>query len=359
MKNKLLITASAALLLSATACHKASETATLPAADFNTVKQQALTDFTNKVALPGYKDLDDASQNLYTALADLNTNATEANLATARTSWKNMRTVWERCEGFLFGPVEDNDYDPNMDTWPTDYVQMDSLLNSSNALEVSDVQNATLSLRGYHPIEYIIFGNHGDRTAASITARQKKYMLSLATDLRSTCHALYASWTEAPVNFAQEVLKAGSGSTKYAKKQEAYLAIVESMIAICEEVGEGKMKEPFDAQDPNIVESPYSGNSTADFKNNIIGLQNVYLGKYKEDGTGINDVVGNKNTALDNKLQTQMTAAINSFDNITQPYESAIISQRVQAQNTMAALGTLKETLENELKPFIIQYITD
>ena len=95
-----------------------------------------------------------------------------------------MRETWEQCEGFLFGPVEDNDYDPNMDTWPTDYTQMDSLLASTNPLEVSDIQNLTLSLRGYHPIEYIIFGDHGSRKAADITARQKKYMISFANKLK-------------------------------------------------------------------------------------------------------------------------------------------------------------------------------
>jgi len=271
-----------------------------------------------------------------------------------------MRGVWEQCEGFLIGPVEDNDYDPKMDTWPTDYVQMDSLLNSSNSLTISDIQNVTLSLRGYHPIEYIIFGHHGNRIAASITARQKQYMLSLSEDLKATCHQLYLSWTVAPTNFSNQVINAGTINSLYARKQEVYLAIVNSLITICEEVGKGKMKEPFDALDPTIVESPYSGNSITDFRNNIIGLQNVYLGKYStKDGKGLNDLVASKNISLDNKIQSQVTTAINSFSNITMYYEEAIINQRLQCQQTMTALNALKETLENELKPFVIKYITD
>jgi putative iron-regulated protein len=328
--------------------------------NFETLKTEVLTDFTNKVAVPGYLDLDNAAAALNTAIVNLKTSATEANLTAAKTAWKNMRSIWENCEGYLFGPVEDNDYDPNMDTWPTDYVQMDSLLTSTNPLALNNIQNITLSLRGYHPIEYIIFGDHGNRTAAGITARQKTYIVSLSTDLKNTCHELYLSWTAAPTNFAQQVTKAGAGSSVYTKKQQAYLAIVEALIGICEEVGEGKMKEPFTAQDPAIVESPYSGNSVSDFRDNIIGLQNVYLSKYKtNDGKGINDLVALKNIALDNKLQSQMTAAINSFNNITVFYEQAIISQRVQCQNTMTALATLKTTLETELKPFIIQNIQD
>ncbi|RYE23461.1 MAG: hypothetical protein EOP51_10435 [Sphingobacteriales bacterium] len=356
-KKSLLAIAAATMLLSA--CSKDKDPETTTPVDFNALKTEVLTNFTNNIAVACYKDLSDASDKLYSSLEALNTSATDANLLAARNSWKSMRTVWEQCEGFLFGPVEDNNYDPNMDTWPTDYVQMDSLLNSSASLEVSDIEQVTLSLRGYHPIEYIIFGDHGARKASEITDRQKKYMISLATDLKNTCHALHTSWTQAPENFAQQVLTAGTGSNKYAKKQEVFIAIVDGMTGICEEVGEGKMKEPFDAQDPTIVESPYSGNSLADFKNNIIGLQNVYLGKYTTDGKGLNDLVAEKNKSLDNKIQAAMTAAINSFDNVTVPYEQAIVSQRVQVQAVMTALGTLKEALDGELKPFVIQYITD
>jgi putative iron-regulated protein len=357
--KKIAIAAFTILVIGLVACKK-NEDPNNNNSDFQTLKATVLTDFTNVVAVPGYTELDNVAGALNTAIQNLSTNATEANLTSAKTAWKNMRGVWEKCEGYLFGPVEDNDYDPNMDTWPTDYVQMDSLLASSNTLTLNDLQNITLSLRGYHPIEYIIFGIHGSRTAASITARQKAYMVSLSSDLKNTCHALYLSWTAAPVNFALQVTKAGAGSTVYAKKQEAYLAIVEAMTGICEEVSEGKMKEPFDAQDPSIVESPYSGNSVSDFKDNIIGLQNVYLVKLGAgDGKGLNDLVAAKNIALDNKLQSQITAAINSFDNISVNYEQAIITQRPQCQQTMTALATLKQTLEGELKPFIVQNIQD
>ena len=360
MKKSILMGLGLAAIVATTISCSKTDTITTTNSDFETLETTVLTDFSNIVAVPGYLQLDNAANVLNTAITNLNGSATEANLTAAKTAWKNMRSIWEGCEGYLFGPVEDDNYDPNMDTWPTDYVQMDSLLSSSNSLSISNIENITLSLRGYHPIEYIIFGNHGSRTAAAISARQKLYMVSLSKDLKNTCHKLYTSWTAAPTNFAQQVIKAGAGSTVYAKKQEAYMAITEALIGICDEVGGGKMLEPYTAQDPSIVESPYSGNSVTDFRNNIIGLQNVYLGKFgTQDGKGISDLVAMRNISLDNKLQSQMTAAINSFSNISMPYEDAIISQRVQCQQTMAALNTLKTTLEDELKPFIVQYIKD
>lgn len=336
-------------------CNKAPEIS--GNGNFSTLEQTVLNDFTNNVALNSYLNLSVKATALNTSLQNLNANATDANLASAQQAWKDIRSVWEQSEGFLFGPVEDNDYDPNMDTWPTDYIQMDSLLASNNALQVSDIQSLTLSLRGFHPIEYIIFGDQGNRTAAQLTARQKLYMTNLSTDITGICNDLYLSWSSAPINFAQQVITAGKGSTKYAKRQEVFMAITGALIGICEEVGEGKMTDPFLAKDPQLVESPYSGNSTLDFKNNIIGLQNVYMGL--NGGKGLKDLVAAKNKSLDNTIQSQITAAINSFDNITLPYGEAIINQRTQIQQTMGLLGTLKETLETKLLPFIQQNILD
>jgi len=355
MKN-IFLTVIICLLFSA--CRKATTTGNNE--DFGTLKQTVLNDFVDNVAIPQYQDLSEAALNFNNDITALNTGATEQNLSKAKESWRGLRTVWEQCEGFLFGPVEDDNYDPYMDTWPVDYVQLDSLMASSNPLNISDIQNlSTLSLRGFHPVEYILWGVDGNRTAASITAREKKYMVSLSQDLLNNTTALSNSWITGLGNFGKQVKTAGSGSALYSKKQEVFLAIAQAMADICDEVGSGKMAEPFEAFDSSIVESPFSNNSVIDFKNNIIGLGNVYNGTYSTSGKGITDLVAAKNVSLDNKIKQQITTAINSFDAISVSYELAIFNQRTQIRNTMQALETLQTTLEEELKPFIIQYITD
>lgn len=342
-------------------CKKDTTTTATNTTDFNTLKTTVINDFVNTVALPGYLTLQTKATALNTAIVNLNNNTTEANLTTAKLAWKDIRSTWEQCEGYLFGPVEDNEYDPETDTWPVDYVQMDSLLNSSNALTVSDINNLSVrSLKGYHPIEYVLFGQGGARTAASITIRQKLYVVSLSQHLKNVADNLYTSWSPSGGNYAGEVLTAGASSnTQFPKKQDLFIAIANSMTDICGEVATGKMYEPFTAKNPTIVESPFSGNSAIDFKNNIIGAYNVYLGKFVTDGTGLNELVRAKNISLDNEIIQKFQAAIGSFDNITLPYEQAIISQRVQCQNVMTAINALAETIDTKLKPFIVQYITD
>jgi len=358
MKNTAVVLA-LGIAITITSCHKATQNPGTTES-FATLEQTVMTDFANNTALPQYANLVSAAVQLNSTVTTLNSTTTDANLQAAQAAWKATRVTWEQCEGFLIGPVESNDYDPNTDTWPTDKTQLDSLLASSNPLQASDIAALPQSLRGYHPLEYVLFGVGGSRLAASLTAREKRYMVSLSADmLNNNIQPLYQSWTSAPTNYAQQVTTAGNGSTAYAKKLDFFLDITgdNGMAGICGEVGSEKMYEPFINKDSTITESPYSDNTLLDFKNNIIGAQNVYLGL--NGGKGVKDLVASQNKSLDNKIQAQFTASISAFNNITVRYEQAIFTQRVQVQQLMDQLAALKDILENDLTDFLKQYVKD
>jgi predicted lipoprotein len=326
----------------------------------STLETQVLTDFSNDLVNPNYQDIQAKAAIMLTAVNTFNTTSTDANLIAAQTAWKNTRASWESCEGYLFGPVEDNNYDPDMDDWPVNKVDLDSLLASSNPLSVDDITPLTTTLKGFHAIEYLIFGVGGTAKAANITARQKVYLGSLAQSLYNTTTALRNSWDPAQSNFTAQVVTAGSGSTRFTTRQAAFLALVGAMADICNEVADSKMQTPFAAQDSTLDESSFSHNSTIDFTNNITGVLNAYLSKYNSTGGhSLSELVRTKNTSLDNTIQTQINAAIGSFATITQPYEQAIYIQQNQIKAVQTAIHTLKATLEGDLTTFIQTNIKD
>jgi len=173
------------------------------------------------------------------------------------------------------------------------------------------------------------------------------------------CASLHADWTS---GYADKVLTTANGSTVFTTYQELFITLAEGMIGICNEVGKsdentGKIYEPFIAKDSNIVESPYSENSMTDFKNNIAGAYNIYLGKYSEQGTGLSNIVASMNKDLDNQVKQKFQNAINAFATINGSFEQAIFNQRVQLQDLMNAIGAVRNILEDELKPFLLQNI--
>ncbi len=339
------------------ACHKANDTGGT-STDFTTLEDQVITDFTNDIVLSQYSGLLSSSLTLQTSVGNLNTTTNDANQVQAKADWKAMRSIWEQTEGFLLGPVESNDYDPNTDTWPTDYTQMDSLLASNDfEFTTNNVKNLPQSLRGYHPLEYMIWGKGGSKTPADFTARQKQYMVALIDDISSNnIQLLYNDWFGSG-DYKSQVLNAGKGSTEFASRQALFLNIVSAMSDICNEVGDGKMKEPYLAKDSTITESPYSSNTLVDFKNNIIGIRNVYMGL--NGGKSLHDLVAAKQSALDLQIQNQITAAVNSFDNITERFEEAIYNQRDRVKATMDQLALLNGLLDGDLKNFITTNVKD
>lgn len=332
-----------------------------PAVDFNALKTEVLGDFVNVVANPLYADFKAKATELNTAVATLVATSNQANLEAARTAWKAVRVIWEQSEGFLLGPVDYDNYDPYMDTWPTDHNAMESLLASSQILDgnflagLDDPESeAELTLRGFHPLEYMLWGVGGNREASSITPREKEYMVALAADVLNNVTNLQ---TNGNTFFTNELMKPGVTGSRYESKHDALEALANALIDICTEVGEGKMVEPFAPTNPGQAdstktESPYSHNSVADFKNNIIGARNVYLCSYgNSKGKSLSDLVRANNAALDQEIKSKFEIAINSFDGITTTFEQAIYNQRNQVQNTLTTLGSLKESIGTKLVP--------
>jgi putative iron-regulated protein len=326
----------------------------------DTSEQQVLDDFANKLVNPNYEDIQAKANLLIVAVQTLDTATTDANLSAAQTAWYNVRQAWEHCEGFLFGPVEDYNYDPTVDDWPVNRVDLDSLLASNNPLTVSDIDALPTSLKGFHAIEYILFGVGKSRQASQLTAREKTYLVSLTQSLYNTTAELRNSWDpSSTIDFTNQFVNAGNGSQRFATRQDAFIAVVTAMIGICDEVGEEKMNDPLIAQDSTLDESQFSHNSTTDFKNNITGAYDAYLSRYNSEGHGLDNLVAAKNISLDNKIQSEFQTAIASFDNITDDFGKAIFTQKMQIKTTQNDIEQLKATLEGDLTDFIKANIKD
>lgn len=314
----------------------------------------------SNVIVDTYTDLAAKSALLEASLVDLKNNTTEANLEASRQLWKETRQSWEQAEGFLFGPVSTEDIDPAIDTWPVNFLELDSLLTSSTPLTTDYLNSLTQdALRGFHPLEYLLWGKDGNKQPIDFTQREKEYSLALGTYIAQKTSFLSSRWNDnGNASYRYEFEKAGDGSGIYSSRKDALLEVVSSMQAICEEVADGKIGEPFLAQNKELEESPFSGNSISDFTNNMRSVQNIYTGSYLSDGKGIQDLVRNYNLSLDAEINQKITTAISALQTITLPFGEAIFSQPQQVANAQSAIHDLKLSLD-KLPPFIQQKVKD
>lgn len=352
MKTKLILLAAVCSAF-ALSCRKPDDTEdpVTPAADLT---KDIMTDVSGNVIRATYEDLKAKAIQLNANVQALSSSTTESNLTACKQSWRDCRGAWEQSESFLFGPVATENIDPRIDTWPVNFNDLDSILASSAVFDQAYIDGLDDALKGFHPIEYLLFGVNGNKTATQVTARELEYLVALTQNLTTLTTTLAGSWDPAASgNFHAEFNAAGSGSTVYTTRRALYEEIVNAMAGICDEVANGKIAEPFTLQDPSLEESPFAFNSMTDFTNNIRGVKNMYMGVYTSDGKGIEDLVRAHNLSLDQTIKQKIDAAIATLNTVTVPFGQAISSQQVQVQNCINAINDLKNTIENDLLPFV------
>jgi predicted lipoprotein len=342
------------LLLFLSSCRKAETgdvevTATLPS--------EVLQESAANVIAATYNDLAAKAMLLHQQVQDFSSATDETHLAQCRQTWRDCRSAWEQSEAFLFGPVSAQNIDPRIDTWPVNFNDLDSVLSTSAVFTPGYIDNLDDALKGFHPVEYLLFGSNGTKAASVFTPRELDYLNALALNLETLTTMLANYWNaSAQGNYLSEFVNAGSGSATYSTQRSAFEEMTNSMIGICDEVANGKIGEPYFAQDPTLEESPYSGNSIRDFSDNILGVQNLYLGRYSANGKGIEDLVRAYNLSLDGRVKQKIENAQAALGTVTVPFGQAISQQPLQVQNCISAINELKEILEEELLPFIQQH---
>ena len=96
-----------------------------------------------------------------------------------------------------------------------------------------------------------------------------------------------------------------------------------SCFAIGNEVGTAKIANPFSAGDVSYVESPYSYNSIADFRDNIRSIRNIWLGSTDKTANRYSFhtfFASVKQQAVNDALENGYLKAIEGISNMPSPF---------------------------------------
>jgi predicted lipoprotein len=353
--------------------------------------QSVVDNAADNIITQTYVDLNTAAAALLAAVEALEDGgATELEMDAAQAAWQAARVPWESSEGFLFGPVSDLSVDPAIDSWPLNTPDLTAFLNSNPTATKADVEAAGDDLRGFHAIEWLLFGDgvaDNDKTAAELSGETGalNYLVALAEHFKDQTQALEDGWTtdfNGNGPYATLVKTPAGGNPVYASYTAVMTELVDGIITIANEIGNAKIADPLgptigDA-DTSQVESQFSWNSLTDFHNNTQSIMNVYTGRLGFDwqvdtltdtDNGLYAFVLAHDSNLATRVFEEIRAAQQAIalikgdsDNTTteigpgdQPFRNQIADAagRVLIEDAVAALNTLLDTLTNDVKPLI------
>ncbi|AWI27082.1 imelysin family protein [Flavobacterium pallidum] len=319
---------------------------------------EVLTNVANNVIVETYDELNTKATALKAAINAMTFPVTENQLEAVKAAWQATRAPWEQSESFLYGPVGIEEVvDPAIDSWPVDVAAIEVIKNNGAAITASSLATND-DARGFHTIEYFIWGINSNKAAADITAREVEFLKAAADDLQQNTQKLYDAWKTGGGNYAANFSNAGGTGSVYPSQKAALDEISQGLSGIATEVATGKIEEPLNgngnAPKPEAEESRFSNNSKLDFANNIRSIQNIYSGDFNgATGKGLTDVVSLVNPTLDNTIKTKIADAISAIDAIPGTFTNAITNNRTAVQNAQTKVNELKTLLESQLQPLI------
>ena len=375
--------AASVVLLSVTSCGKDD----IVEEKNKETKEAIVKQYLNQTVHPTYGNLATEAQNLVDRLEALKADKTQNNLNQATVSFLEARKWWEKSEAFLFGAASDFGIDPHIDSWPLDEDAFNHLMARPNMIEMlAGDEDGTVAgeqlgnaLLGFHGIEYILFREGKPRNVNEVNNDMMTYVIAVSRDLRNRCFQLEVSWNEnapaehaalmeelelnTPVNggnnsYGANMLLAGQAGSTYATFTNALQAIADGCIDIADEVGTSKIGKPHTGEDPHYVESPYSQKSITDFYDNIISVQNAYMGgmeSNRDEDRSLHAYIAGGNAELDTKAVSAINNALEKINVMKAPfvqfYADASAGAAMEAcQELSDVMAEVKEDLANRNK---------
>jgi predicted lipoprotein len=242
------------MLIGASGCNnRDSSTANTPSATsspsvtsvrFN--DRQIVSDFADQVVIPTQQLFAKKAEELSSAVNVFVKTPNDQTLKAAQDAWVAARSPWEQSECFTFGPAESLGYDAALDTWPVNETDLKAVFKSKDQFTPKYVAEKLKDTeKGFHVIEYLLFGENNNKTAADFNKRELDYLQALTMHFSQVANELVASWTkgvEGQPAYREVVVTAGeSGNSTYPSLQAGAEEMVQGMIDSLDEVANEKI----------------------------------------------------------------------------------------------------------------------
>ena len=319
-------------------------------------RQDVLASLTHGVIVPRFQSVAGEMGELSDALHTLCAKPSPAALDAGRAAWREARAPWMRSQAMWFGPVMDRRSRTLVDWSPIDPERIEAMLSEREAISAMDVREFLgATQRGLGAIEYIIFGEDG--TALQQLAQpggiRCQYLTGLVDVVADETAAVLEDWTGEGGEGSGYAAYLNSTATVSLLDQQAVDELVRTSVFLTRSITDmrlGKALGVDDGQpDPSAIPGGAGHNAVVDLRNQVLGLQDVYLGTDTDAGLGINALVSGVSEDADERIRGHFTNALAAIDDLREPLQSTISEDPEPARVAHQRLQQLQVALNTEV----------
>ena len=303
-------------------------------------------------------------------------------LEKAKQSWIDSRFPYLQTEVYRFygGPIDDEDGPEGLlNAWPMDESYVDYVKGSpksgiiNNPADYPEItQELLLSLNekegeeniscGYHAIEFLLWGQDfnsdgpgnrpfTDYTTAANADRRKEFLKVTVNLLIENLQSLVDDWAPDQTNYRNDFVNS--------QPKESFQKILMGMTLLAgfELAGE-RILVAYESKAQEDEHSCFSDTTHNDSIYDIVGIKNVWTGKYTRadgsiiEGPGIRNFALSIDADLTEKIDNSLKLALKTSMEIPRPFDQAILAEK--GSDTSNSIISLVEELENTADSFVI-----
>ncbi len=333
------------------------------------------------LVLATYEDTLTSARELDAAIDALIAQPSASTLDAARDQWRKARIYYSQSEAFRFyaGPIDGpGGPESQINAWPMDENHIDAvnpktyiaapglnIIGDSRAFpqitpELIAAQNESGGEKnvasGYHAIEFLLWGqdlndppesagqrpftdfvSNGDAT--SVTGRRATYLKAASTLLIRDLDSVAAQWRVPAAGAENYRSKLVSGDVYTGLKR-----MITGMVTLAEvEMAGERMNVSLLSGDQEEEQSCFSDNSADELRHNALGIENVYLGRYKRlngqvvTGPTLADLVKAADPRVADEMTERMRRVHETLAAIHDPYDREIQPDNVAGKARVQA----------------------
>ncbi|MCW5620210.1 MAG: iron-regulated protein [Burkholderiales bacterium] len=323
---------------------------TTSAAPASAVSVPAVLAHYGQMVHAGYEDTLRTARWMQTAIVAFAAEPTGARLMSARRAWLTAREFYGQTEAFRFygGPIDGEEGpEGRLNSWPLDesYIDGDAGLINDHSFAITKENLATQNERGgeenistgWHAIEFLLWGqdfsedgpgNRGfedflDGYDAPNADRRRLYLEVVTELLIDDLQSLVDAWAPRAKNYRADFEHGGEESLR-----KIFVGL--GSLSRGELAGE-RLEVALASQDQEDEQSCFSDNTHRDVVANALGIQNVWLGRYKRvdgkvlQGPGVRHLVAAKDPEIARRTSRQITASLAAARAIKAPFDREIV----------------------------------
>jgi putative iron-regulated protein len=302
-----------------------------------------------------YEDTLGAGKQMQQAIGAFTAQPSAATLDAARKAWLAAREFYGQTEALRFygGPIDD-DKGPEgrINAWPMDESYVDAVQGKPDAGLINNrkfaITKAALArmnerggeeniATGWHAIEFLLWGQDlsvdgpGNRSFEDFVDgkgknadRRRQYVSVVTALLIDDLALLVRAWAPAQKNNYRARFERGGNESL----RKMFVGL--GSLSRGELAGE-RMEVALASRDQEDEHSCFSDNTHRDMVTNALGIENVWLGRFKRadgsvlQGPSLRDLVAAKDAELAEKTTQQIRASVAATEAIQAPFDREIV----------------------------------